>query len=267
LGAILVIAFFYNAGIEILPLAIAGVLLLLLSAGNLLGIRNVAFYIVIGFGVWIGFSLSGIHATIAGVLVAFTIPARTKIDESEYSIIIRKLSYAFDKEIPNNNSLTTPEQHRTIEQIKQVSTDAETPLQKIEYTLHPWVSFVIMPLFALANAGMVIGSDFFSSLLNPVGMGVIIGLVAGQFIGVLGFTWLLIKSGGADLPKGAKWSHITGVALLAGVGFTMSLFITGLAFKDPVIVDQSKYGILVASIISGTLGIVILKRVGRIIAF
>lgn len=260
LGAILVIAFFYSTSIELLPLGIGFIMLMLLIAGNALGIRGTMFYVIIGFGVWVCFLLSGIHATIAGVLVAFTIPARTKVDEQKYSSIIRKLSDDFDKEIPNNSTLTTLNQHHTIQNIKKVSTDAETPLQKIEYALHPWVAFLIMPLFALANAGMVIGADFFTSLNNPVSMGVSIGLLAGKFIGILLFTWLLVKSGMAELPSKANWNHIVGVALLAGVGFTMSLFIANLAFQSPEMINQSKYGILVSSIIAGTLGILILKR-------
>lgn len=264
LGAILVIAFFYSTGIELFPLAIAGLLLVILTIANFIGVRNLAFYVIIGFGVWIGFSLSGIHATIAGVLVAFTIPARTKIDEQEYSSVLRKLSHEFEEEIPSNTTLTTPEQHHTIQKIKRVSTDSETPLQKLEYALHPWVAFGIMPLFALANAGMTLGSDFFTSLFNPVSLGVCIGLVAGKFVGVFSFTWLFIKTGFAGLPNKATWRHVAGVALLAGVGFTMSLFIAGLAFNTPKEIDQSKYGILFASVVSGTLGLAVLKKHSKI---
>ncbi len=260
LGAILVIAFFYSSSIELLPLAIAGGFLLILVLGNYLGVRNTGFYVLLGFGVWVCFLLSGIHATIAGVLVAFTIPAATKVNEKEYSATLRQLTHEFEREIPNRSTLTTPKQHRTIQTIKQVSTDAETPLQKIEYALHPWVAFVIMPLFALANAGMVIGSDFFSSLINPVSLGVSLGLVVGKFTGVLLFTWLLVKSGAAELPEGTRWGHVTGVALLAGVGFTMSLFISGLAFTQTGMIEQAKYGILLASCLAGAAGISYLKR-------
>lgn len=209
LGAILVIAFFYGTGLHLVPLGIAVVLLLVLTAGNKLGIKHAAFYLLIGIGVWLGFLLSGIHATIAGVLVAFTVP-------------------------------------RTI-------------LPKIEHRLHPWVAFLIMPLFALANAGMDIGASFFSSLANPVSLGVITGLIAGKFIGVLLFTWLMVRFGRAQLPEQAGWKHIIGVAFLAGVGFTMSLFISNLAFENPLFIEQAKYGILTASIVSGVLGVAVLK--------
>jgi NhaA family Na+:H+ antiporter len=260
LGAILVIAFFYSTGIEAFPLLIAAVFLLLLALGNWLGIRSVAFYIIFGFVVWVGFLLSGVHATIAGVFVAFTIPARAKIDENQYSSVLRKLINDFNAEIPNNSTLTTPEQHYTIQKVKKISADSETPLQKIEYALHPWVAFGIIPVFALANAGMAIRSDFFSSVLNPVSMGVSLGLVAGKFIGVFSFSWLFVRFSSAQLPHLATWKHLAGVALLAGVGFTMSLFITGLAFSSPETIDQSKYGILLASVVSGLLGLWVLRK-------
>lgn len=259
LGAVLVIAFFYTSNLNFVPLGVAAVFLLILIAGNKSGIRSSAFYLLLGIAVWIGFLLSGVHATIAGVLVAFTIPAVTKINEDDFSINLRKLSFDFEKEIPNEGSLTTPEQHRTIQQAKSLALAAETPLQKIEYALHPWVAFVIMPLFALANAGIVIGADFFSALINPVSIGVISGLIIGKFVGVLLFTWLMVKTGLAQLPDQANFKHITGVALLAGVGFTMSLFISNLAFENPESIAQAKYGILIASLIAGVLGITMLK--------
>jgi len=216
LGAVMVIAFFYTAELNFMPLFIAGGLLLVLFAGNQLGVQNRAFFLIIGIAVWVGFLLSGVHATIAGVLVAFT--------------------------IPNKQSAT-----------------GKTSLRKIEDTLHPWVAFLIMPLFALANAGIIIGADFFLDLINPVSMGVICGLVIGKFTGILFFTWLMVKLRFAQLPAQATWVHIAGVALLAGVGFTMSLFISNLAFRMPGFVEQAKYGILTASVLSGITGLLVLK--------
>jgi NhaA family Na+:H+ antiporter len=259
LGAVLVIAIFYSSHIALMPLTIGIWLLVILLIGNKMGIRSIAFYLLIGFAVWIAFLLSGVHATIAGVLVAFTIPARTRINEKSYADNLRQLLVSFEQAIPNNNTLTTPEQHDAIEKIKKLSSDAETPLQKIEFALHPWVAFIVMPLFALANAGIVIGSNFFSDLLNPVSMGVAIGLLAGKFIGVLSATWLMVKFG-AQLPSKSTWKQIIGVALLAGVGFTMSLFISGLAFSQAVMVDQAKYGILLASLLAGLSGVMLLKK-------
>jgi NhaA family Na+:H+ antiporter len=263
LGAVLVIAFFYTAEINFLALGIGCAFLLVLVIGNIIGIRSSLFYLLIGFGAWIGFLLSGVHATIAGVLVAFTIPAVTKINEQIYSNNLRKLSYDFETDIPERGSLITNKQNQTIQKVKTLSMAAETPLQTIEHTLHPWVAFVIMPLFALANAGIVINSDFFSSVINPVSIGVALGLILGKFIGILSFCWIMVKLGLASLPQDTNWKHIIGVALLAGIGFTMSLFISGLAFKNPEFINQAKYGILIASITAGVMGTIVLRRIGN----
>lgn len=263
LGAVLVIAFFYTEQIHFLPLIIAGGFLAILIIGNLMGIRNSSFYLVIGFGVWVGFLLSGVHATIAGVLAAFTIPAVTKIDEQIYSENLRKLAYDFEEEIPQKGALITDKQNKTIQKVRTLSMEAETPLQTIEHGLHPWVAFGIMPLFALSNAGIVIGADFFSSIINPVSIGVAVGLLVGKFTGILLFCWIMVKLGLAVLPEQATWKHLIGVALLAGIGFTMSLFISGLAFKNPVFMDQAKYGILIASVVAGVLGTIVLRKVSK----
>ncbi|OGS78771.1 MAG: Na+/H+ antiporter NhaA [Candidatus Fluviicola riflensis] len=259
LGAVLVIAFFYTSHIAFLPLLIALGLLILLVLGNVLGVRSIFFYLIIGIAVWVCFLFSGVHATIAGVLVAFTIPARTKIDEEEFARKTRRQLNEFEEQIPLSSTLTTGEQHDTIQQMKKLCQDAETPLQKIEDKLHPWVAFVIMPLFALSNAGMIIHGDFFASLGNPVSIGIIIGLLAGKFIGVFSFAWLAVRFKISDLPEGVNWMHVMGVSVLAGVGFTMSLFVTGLAFADAALINQAKYGILIASFVAGVTGVLLLK--------
>jgi NhaA family Na+:H+ antiporter len=261
LGAVLVIAVFYTNELNYLPLAVAGFFLLLLAAGNMLGIRANGFYVALGLVVWMGFLLSGVHATIAGVLVAFTIPAATKVNEEFYVARLRTLAAEFEQEAPNQSTLITQTQQDIIERVKLLSLAAQTPLQKIEYALHQWVAFLIMPLFALSNAGMVIGSDFFQALLNPVSIGVLMGLVFGKFVGVLFFTFIMVRFGLSSLPERATWKHIVGVALLAGVGFTMSLFISGLAFDHAEFVEQAKYGILLASLTSGILGLIMLKSI------
>lgn len=263
LGAVLVIAVFYTSHFAFIPLIIGCGVLLLLWLGNWLGIRNSFFYLLLGIVVWYLFLISGVHATIAGVLVAFVIPARTKVDEAEYLKKLDAYAADFEAAIPQNGSLTSEEQHRTIEQIKQLSLDAETPLQKIEYGLHPWVAFLIMPLFAVANAGIAIGEDFFSALINPVSMGVALGLVLGKFAGVFGAVWLMVRLGPSELPYRSSWRHMAGTAMLAGVGFTMSLFITNLAFTDAGLINNAKYGILLASVVSGIGGVLLLKYPGN----
>ncbi|MFD2148325.1 Na+/H+ antiporter NhaA [Mucilaginibacter antarcticus] len=260
LGAVLVIAFFYTNQLNLAVLGLAAIFLVALIIGNKMGIRTSSFYLIVGIAVWICFYFSGIHATIAGVLVAFTVPAVTRISESKYSDTLRQMSYKFDEEIPNNSTLLTANQYHIIYDVKELSLAAETPLQKIEHAIHPWVAFIIMPLFAVANAGIIISADFFTAIQNPVTIGVMIGLVVGKFVGVISFTWLMIKSKISDLPLNASWMHIIGIALLAGVGFTMSLFISGLAFSNSLYISQAKYGILLASIIAGVLGMLVLKR-------
>jgi len=259
LGAVMVIAFFYTAQISFLPLLLALGLLLVLILGNYLGIRSQIFYLIIGLVVWGCFLMSGVHATIAGVLVAFTIPARPKIDEEEYVANLRLHATAFEGAMRQDGALITSEQHHILENVKQLSLDAETPLQKTENALHPWVAFIVMPLFALANAGLHLDSGFIASITTPVSTGVLCGLVIGKCIGVFSFTWLMVRFRLASRPAGSNWKHIFGVSLLAGVGFTMSLFITELAFGEAKLITEAKYGILLASLISGVLGLLFLK--------
>ncbi|WP_162056404.1 Na+/H+ antiporter NhaA [Pontibacter pamirensis] len=260
LGAVLVIAFFYSSNLSFESLAYGLALLSILLIANRAGVRNTLLYALIGIGgVWLAFLLSGVHATIAGVLVAFAIPARTKIDESAYSDSMEVLVAEFEEEIPTRGPLMTQKQHQIIEKVKNKSAEAQTPLQKIEVALHPWVTFLVIPLFALANAGVEIGSTFFTDLLNPISIGVFAGLIFGKLVGILLFTWVLVRFRVVPLPKAVTWTHIVGIAFVAGVGFTMSLFIAALAFKDPHMIEQAKYGILLASVVSGTLGVWILK--------
>jgi NhaA family Na+:H+ antiporter len=261
LGAVLVIAFFYSSNIYVSDIMIGLGFLLVLYGGNLLGIRHTLFYAIIGIlGLWYSFMASGVHPTIGGVLVAFTIPARTKINEVAYLATIRKLSDLFEKEVPNNSTLTTKAQHSIIEKIKHVSSDAETPLQKLEHALHPLVAYVVLPVFAFANSGVQINTNAIIEALNPVTIGIIAGLVIGKAIGVTGFVWIATKVKFLFLPENISWKHIIGVGLLAGVGFTMSIFITDLAFKDQDLVEKAKIGILVASLISGISGLLLLRK-------
>jgi NhaA family Na+:H+ antiporter len=220
LGAVLVIAFFYTAEIHITYLVSGLFVVLLLFAGNRTGIRSFLFYLIFGGITWLCFLYSGVHATIAGVLVAFTIPSGN-------------------------------------------AGEPFSPSLKMGEALHPWVAFLIMPLFALANSGIIVHAGIFAEIGSAISMGVGLGLVAGKFIGVLGFTRLFCKLKLGGLPGGVSWTHMCGAALLAGVGFTMSLFITGLAFNDPQMTEQAKYGILLASVIAGMSGVIYLRRVAR----
>lgn len=243
---------------------VAGALfMIILIAGNYLGVRQTLFYGLIGIGgVWLAFLMSGVHATIAGVLAALAIPARTKIDEIKFVDRLESQIREFHNVEPNDVSLLEPEQYMIISRISRLTKAAITPLQNLEHQLHPWAAYLVMPLFAFANAGIELNADMFSTnFFQGISMGVLIGLVAGKFLGVVVVCWVMVKLRIAKLPDNWRWAHLYGVALLAGIGFTMSLFITTLAFNDSGMIAEAKIGIFLASIISGTAGYLVLKRV------
>jgi NhaA family Na+:H+ antiporter len=260
LGAVLVIAFFYTSHISFLNLGIGVGFLSVLIAANVLGVRNATFYGLIGiFGVWLAFLLSGVHSTIAGVLAALTIPARPKINELDFTQKLKTYTQEFLQIPPNDVTLLEREQVYVIEKIKKLAMAADTPLQRLEYGLHGLVALFVMPLFALANAGITISTESFTQI-HTVAAGTFIGLLLGKFIGVVGFSWLMVKLKWATLPSDIRWKHIIGAGFLAGIGFTMSLFVTNLAFDDPALISQAKFGILIASVVAGTVGYSILRK-------
>ncbi len=260
LGAVLVVAFFYTSDISVVSLLTGAAFLIVLILANILGVRSVIFYGIVGIGgLWLAFLMSGVHATIAGVIAAITIPARTKIDEVGFGKKLRSYVDEFMIIPPNDVTLLEPEQMHVIEKIKTLAQAADTPLQRLEHAMHPLVAFVVLPLFALANAGIEFSSDFFSGIVHPVSLGVIVGLFIGKFVGISGACWLVIKMKWTSLPPLVTWRHILGVAFLGGIGFTMSMFITNLAFEDATLNVLSKTGILVGSLIAGTIGSIILR--------
>ncbi len=256
LGAVLVIAFFYTSDISLLHLGIGAGILLAMYVGNKMGVRNVLFYAILGIGgVWTEFLLSGVHATIAAVLAAFTIPADVRIKEKTFSNYIQDYLEKFKSLDPLDQKPTlTNDQLHILEQIKNTTSAATPPLQRLEHILHPFVTFVIIPLFALANAGVSLSIDFNQLFSTHIVLGVTLGLLVGKVIGVVGFTLLLIKLKIASFPKGMNTKNLFGIGLLASIGFTMSLFITSLAFQNEEYVNQAKIGIFAASIIGGILG-------------
>ncbi len=261
LGAILVIAIFYTDAIQTTELIYAAIFLIILIIGNRIGIRRTGFYAVIGLlGVWLSFIYSGVHATIAGVLIALTIPVKTKISEEKYISKLSKLLDNFRKERPNESSLLTQNQAHLISEIEQLSDTAHTPLQKLEHNLHPVSAYFILPLFALANAGVHIEGEFWSLFIHPTALGIIFGLVLGKFIGISVFSKLMTKLNLAELPDGMSWRQLYGLGFLAGIGFTMSIFISDLAFSDDQYIQIAKVGIFAASFLSAVAGILILAR-------
>lgn len=261
LGAVLVIALFYTSDISSISLLVASGFLGVLVTANFLGVRNTVFYGIIGIGgLWTAFLLSGIHATIAGVLAALTIPASVKLEDKKYVSKMKSLTNDFEQSAPNDVTLLTSSQLHILEKILFYSKAAMTPLQRLEHAMHPLVAFLVMPIFALANAGITFSSSFFEDLTSTIGIGVILGLTVGKFIGIVSLSKILVKLNLASLPEGVSWQHLYGVAMLAGVGFTMSLFITDLAFVNPTYVIQAKIGIFIASLVCGIGGYFTLRN-------
>ena len=265
LGAVLVIAVFYTETIDFNELMYAGFFLAVLILANLMGIRRTIFYALIGFtGVWIAFVYSGVHATIAGVLIALTIPARTKISEEDYIERLKGLMRSYEEEKKEEKStLLSKEQVHVLSEIATLNDKAHTPLQKLEHTLHPITAYFILPVFALSNAGVHLEGNITEMLLHPISLGIIAGLVLGKFIGISIFSRLIVRLRIAVLPEGISWNHIYGVAFLAGIGFTMSIFISDLAFENEQFKQIAKVGIMGASLLSAVIGMVWLSLASR----
>jgi Na+:H+ antiporter, NhaA family len=264
LGAVLVIAFFYTSDIQFDSLAAGAVFMTILITANRLGVRNPFFYGIIGIGgLWLAFLVSGVHATIAAVLAAFTIPATVKVNEHHYATRLEQLVGLFRKAQSDNSPINTEEQLLVLEKVRDVSEKAMTPLQRLEHSLHPLVAFIIMPVFALSNAGITLDQDVYSHLTGPVAIGVFAGLLVGKLIGVMGMSLLLIRLGWAGFPEGVTPRQLLGAGFLSAIGFTMSLFVAGLALKDETLLTQAKLGILSASILASFAGYFLIRPVRK----
>jgi NhaA family Na+:H+ antiporter len=260
LGAIIVIALFYTESIDFTELINAGIFIAVLIIANRMRIRSSTFYGMVGLlGVWISFVFSGVHATLAGVLIAFTIPVHTKITKEEFIIKLENIVGRFKKKILKQSSLHSQKEAHLIDETLRLSKEAHTPLQQLEHSLHPLVTYFILPLFALANAGVHIEGSILNMLFHPISIGIILGLVGGKFIGITVITKLLIHFKLASLPEGVNWKMMYGMAMLAGIGFTMSMFISDLAFIDDQNIQIAKVGIMTASILAAVLGMLLLS--------
>jgi len=254
--AVMVIALFYTSDVSWGALGVGAVFLVALIAANLGGVGKPLPYALLGIGLWLCFLESGVHATIAGVLLAMTVPASSFIDTGDFLKRSRGLLDRFEQAGARGGDpvLCNEERQGALHALNRVNEDVEPPLQELEHALHPWVVFAIMPLFALANAGVLLGEDFTSTLLNPVSLGIVAGLLLGKQVGITLFAWLAVKGGMSEMPQGVTWLHIYGASWLAGIGFTMSLFISDLAFAEGSLLDVAKLGILAASLIAGIAG-------------
>ena len=259
IGGILVIALFYTSHLDMIFLIYATIVVLLLCAGNRIGVHNQWFYITLGFVLWYFFLQSGIHATIAGVIAAFTVPSKPHFKTGKYINFIKQNIDEFP-DIQSENIILSKTQISVLKSIESASDKVISPLQSLEDGLHPLVNYFVIPLFAFANAGIVLVSEYGGQMeMGLLTWAVMIGLVAGKFIGIYLFTWLAIKSRLSALANGMTWSNLAGISLLGGIGFTVSLFIANLSFGDDIIMlSQAKLGVLLGTAIAGILGCVVL---------
>lgn len=260
IGGILVIAIFYSSHILVDYLLIAALLFLVLYLIGQRGTNNKIFFLIIGVLIWYLFLQSGIHSTISGVLLAFVIPAKPRLDVGRYIERIRHTISEFP-EMESESIVLTNEQIAKLKEVESASDRVISPLQSLEDNLHGAVNYFILPLFAFVNAGVVFGSG--DSLIGHVSMAVTLSLLLGKFIGIYLFTGLAIKLRVTTMPEGMNWTNLAGVSLLGGIGFTVSLFIANLSFgvDYPVLLNQAKFGVLSGSILSGVLGYLLLRSV------
>lgn len=265
IGAVLVIAIFYTDAIAWSYVGYAGLLFLALMGANRMGARQPLVYVVFGVAIWLMVLYSGVHATVAGVLVAMAVPTRRRINTPDFIERSRAMLDRFETEAAGARSWTmiTAGQLAALHGLDSASRAVSTPLQRMENVLHPWVAFGIMPLFALANAGVTLEGELVNTLIHPVSLGIVLGLVIGKPVGVALLAWLTVRLGWADLPVGVGWVQVLGVGMLAGIGFTMSLFITGLAFGGTAFEPLAKIGILSASVVAGLIGWSLLRASTR----
>ncbi|PHQ79897.1 MAG: Na+/H+ antiporter NhaA [Phycisphaera sp.] len=260
LGALIVIAMFYTEELHTNFLMYAGLTVVGLFIINMLRFRNPLFYVIPGIALWYFVLSSGVHATIAGVLLAATVPATARVKRKRFLTASRAALDHFEKagedgSTPKENS----EQRAAAFAIKSNVNLVLPPLHRMEHALHGYCAFLIIPIFALANAGLHLSGDMGAMMADPVTMGIFFGLCVGKPLGVVAFAWLACKLNIASLPTGVTWRHIIGAGCLAGIGFTMALFIANLAFKgDALHLDAAKLGILTASLVSTIAGMAIL---------
>ncbi|MDT8306021.1 MAG: Na+/H+ antiporter NhaA, partial [Anaerolineae bacterium] len=250
------------AGISWPALAIAPLLLVALVGLNRARVRAVLPYSLLGIGLWLAFLQSGVHPTLAGVLLALTIPSRSPPEMR--GLLLQAVSLLDSFELPVNwQEEPGGRRQAAAQRLESIADRMQSPAQQLQTGLTPWSTYVILPLFALANAGVALRGEGGLSLLNPVSLGIVAGLVVGKPLGISLFAWLTVRLGLAELPRGVSWGQLVAASCLAGIGFTISLFITGAAFDDAELVATAKAAILVASILAAVLGTFLLFVVSR----
>jgi NhaA family Na+:H+ antiporter len=261
IAAVLVIAVFYTESLSWPALGAAVLCLAVLFLLNRLGVRRPLVYVLGGGALWLAVLASGVHATLAGVALAFTIPSRTSLDSGQFLVQSRRTLQRFQQAAHGSFSLISNEDCQSaVHALEKACEKVQPTLHRMEYALHRWVTFLIMPLFALANAGVELGSHLTQALTRPVTLGIVAGLVLGKPVGITLASWLAVRTGIASLPAGVSWRHIHGAGWLGGIGFTMSLFLASLAFADPALLVLAKLGIFTASLTAGAIGSLVLLR-------
>ncbi len=261
LGAVLVIALFYTSTIRVSALLAAVGCLLLLMAAIRLRVRRLGVLLPLIGGVWLGVFASGVHATVAGILVAMVIPVRARIEPARFLAAAReRLAHLESVRFTRESMIDDHEQLDAIESLHECTADMLPTGLRLEHALHPVQAFFILPVFALANAGVAMDRQILEVASNPVSLGIILGLALGKPLGITLASWVAVRFAGGVLPDGVGWLQILGAACLAGIGFTMSLFISGLAFLEDAFVADAKLGILLGSAAAAVMGLVVLAR-------
>ena len=268
LGGIIVIALFYSSHIDVLYLVLSAVCVLVMVLGNIFKCRAKSFYVIIGLVLWFTMLNSGIHATIAGVITAFCIPATLKKGTGHYLERIRQNVNKFpviDIDEQHNTIVLTNEQIHTLKSIESAADKMISPLQDLEDNLHGLINMFIIPLFAFANAGIDLSQMSLGDLFSGVGLAVMLGLVLGKFIGVFSFSWLAVKLNIVKLPANTTWKAFASVCVICGIGFTVSMFIADLSYSalgadGAALLSQSKLGVLVGSVVSAVIGVILLGK-------
>jgi NhaA family Na+:H+ antiporter len=254
LGAVLVLAIFYSSGIAWSALGVAAVIVLILVALNALGVRNPLPYALLGIVLWVAFLQSGLHATIAGVILALTIPARTRARAEAFMAQCIAILGGVEPELPQEQIQLNDQRQAAAHALEAIAERMQSPAQRLEHALTPWATYFVLPVFALANAGVSLSGGLGEMLGSRVALGVILGLFIGKPLGITLFAWLAVRLGIGEMPARVEWRQLIGATFLAGIGFTMALFIGNAAFEDPATLDAAKLGILAASLLSGILG-------------
>lgn len=266
LGAVVIIALFYTQEITTVYLQASGVCVLILLVGNLLWVRWIPFYLVMGVVTWICVMGSGVHATVAGVAVAMLVPARGKYNTIRFVRKVREIIAGFETDRRIDAAwysiFLRPDHQNAVHALELACHNVETPLQRLEHALHPWVVYLILPVFAFFNAGLPLQDmPLAEAAANPIALGCTLGLLVGKPLGISLAAYAAVRMGVAALPENVRWPHIVGAGMLGGIGFTMSLFISGLSFSDPMALNLSKFGVLGGSILSAAAGLAFLAAV------